>query len=148
MSYGVIFFLCTHLTPIGLCPLSRSVISQVLFFSIIFISLSIVAFHFGSRTTFSNEIDHEFLLDQIIEFICLRFLTVFNEDIFFVFVFELGSLRVQGFLICYTPEYLEMCNIGFVTAPEFLGGSIIEKYMRTSVMYIHRTLHKFLDFDH
>jgi hypothetical protein len=54
--WGHFFFLYTHLTPIGLCPLGRSVISQVSFFSIAFISSSIVAFHFGSQTAFSNEI--------------------------------------------------------------------------------------------
>jgi hypothetical protein len=49
---GVIFFLYTNLTSIGLCPLGRSVISQVLFFLIAFISSSFVAFHFRSRTAF------------------------------------------------------------------------------------------------
>jgi hypothetical protein len=52
----VIFFLYTHLTLIVLCPLGRSVISQVSFFSIAFISSSIATFHFGSRTASSNEI--------------------------------------------------------------------------------------------
>jgi hypothetical protein len=64
---------------------------------------------------------HEFLLDQIIEFVYLRFLIVSNEDIFFVFVFKLGSLRVRDFPVCYASKYLEMCNVGFVAAPEFLG---------------------------
>jgi hypothetical protein len=49
-----------------------------------------------------------------------------------------------------------MYNIGFVVASEFLGDSIIEKYMRASVLYVHNTLHRFspkffrhfLSFDH
>jgi hypothetical protein len=54
-------------------------------------------------------------------FVCLEFLTISNEDILLAFVFELGSLRVQDFSVCYAPEYLEMYNVRLLSAPEFLG---------------------------
>jgi hypothetical protein len=56
MPSGVIFFLYTHLTLIGLCHLDNYVISQVSLFSIVFISSCISVFHFESRATSSYEI--------------------------------------------------------------------------------------------
>jgi hypothetical protein len=75
--------------------------------------------------------------------VCLGYLTVSNEDILLAFVFELRSLRVWNFPICYAPEYFEMCNIRLVAAPEFLGDSVIEKCMSESVLYVHHTLYSF-----